>query len=420
MIDQNITCPDCGKNIPLTDALTDKIKHQVQGEMEKNLREKEKILKDKEQLLIKNQKNMESEFAKKLKTEKYKLWEVAQKKATEKIETEFKDLQKSNAEKEIQLKQMRDQELELRKQKRVIEEKEKNMELELSRKIDQERQKISRQAKQEATDEIRLKVAEKDKQMDQMRRTIEDLKRKSEQGSMQIQGDVQENDLKLMLQNSFPMDIVEDVPTGVRGADLIQTVKTAFGQKTGIVIWESKNTKIWSSNWIKKLKDDQSLVKADICILVSQAMPEGIDTFGFKDGVWVCNYKYAKALVGVLRLHLTQINQVRKSMVGKDQKMEILYNYLSGNEFKNRIENIVLAFTGMKSDLETEKRSMQRIWNKREKEIERVIANTSGMYGDLQGIVGASLPTIQSLELPEGEDLEDSEIAKKGQETIFS
>ncbi len=371
MTDQIITCPKCATQIPLSDALTEKIQNQLQAE-------------------------------------KSKMWELAQEKASqkaaEKFDTELKDLKQANQEQEAQLKAMREHELELRKQKREIEEKEKNLTLDLERKLDAERQGISEQAKKDVAEDMRLKIAEKDKQMDQLRKSLEEARRKSEQGSMQIQGDVQEDDLKMMLQSTFPMDSIEDVPTGVKGADLIQTVNATFGQKTGVILWESKNTKAWSDEWVKKLKGDQALIKADVCILVSQSLPAGVQDFKFHNGVWICSYQSVVSLVTTLRLHLTQLSQVKQSLVGKDQKMELLYNYLSGSEFQNRIENIVTAFTSMQSDLETEKRSLQRIWMKREKEIERVIMSTSGMYGDLQGIVGAALPAIESLELPSGDE----------------
>jgi hypothetical protein len=407
MSDQIITCPKCGTQIPLSDALTEKIRHQLKDEVGKELKEREGQLEAKAKLLEESQKNIDTEVLKKLELEKVKMWEIAQKKAIEKFDVELKDLKKANEEKDGQLVEMREKELDLRKEKREIEEEKKNMKLEIERKLDEERKKISEEARKDASEEMRLKMAEKDKQMEQLRRSLEDAKRKSEQGSMQIQGDVQEDDLKIMLQNAFPMDSIEDVPTGIKGADLIQTVNSSFGQKVGVILWESKNTKAWSADWIKKLKGDQALVKADVCILVSQTLPDDVKDFKFQGGVWICSYKSVMSLVSAIRLHITQLNQVKQSLVGKDEKMELLYKYLSGTEFKNRIENIVSAFTGMQSDLETEKRSMERIWKKREKEIERVIMSTSGMYGDLQGIVGASLPTIKSLELPSGEDEED-------------
>lgn len=403
MSDQIISCPKCGTQIPLSDALTEKIRHQLKDEVGKELKEREGELEARAKLLEESQKNIDIEISKKLESEKIKMWEIAQEKAIEKFDIELKDLKKANEEKTVQLVEMREKELDLRKEKREIEEEKKKMKLEIERKLDEERKKISEEARKDASEEMRLKMAEKDKQMDQLRRSLEDAKRKSEQGSMQIQGDVQEDDLKIMLQNAFPMDSIEDVPTGIKGADLIQTVNSSFGQKAGMILWESKNTKAWSADWIKKLKGDQALVKADVCILVSQTLPDDVKDFKFQGGVWICSYKSVMSLVSAIRIHITQINQVKQSLVGKDEKMELLYKYLSGTEFKNRIENIVQAFTGMQSDLETEKRSMERIWKKREKEIERVIMSTSGMYGDLQGIVGASLPTIKSLELPSGE-----------------
>ena len=409
MSDQTITCPECGSEIPLSDALTEKMRHQLEGELGKKFKEKEKELEEKAKLLEENQKNMDAQVAKKLEAEKVKMWEKAQKKATEKLDVELKDLKKANEEKNEQLDKMREEQLELRKEKRAIEEEKKNMKLEIEKKLDEERKTIAEQAKKDASEEMRLKMAEKDKQMEQLRKSLADAKRKSEQGSMQIQGDVQEDDLKMMLQNNFSMDVIEDVPTGIKGADLVQTVNTSFGHKAGIILWESKNTKAWSDDWIKKLKGDQALVKADVCVLVSQTLPDGVKDFKFQGGVWVCSYQSALSLVTALRLHLTQLSQVKQSLVGKDEKMELLYNYLSGSEFKNRIENIVSAFTSMQTDLDTEKRSMERIWKKRGKEIERVIMSTSGMYGDLQGIVGASLPAIKSLELPSGEEKGEDE-----------
>lgn len=406
MSDQTIICPNCGTEIPFSDALTEKMRGQLEVEIGKEFKEKERKLNEKSKILEESQKNVDDQVTKKLEAEKVKIWEKAQKKAAEKLDIKFKDLKEENEEKNEQLEKMRKQESELRKEKRKIEEEKKNMGLEAERKLDDERKKITEQAKEDAFEETHLKMAEKDKQLEQMKKSVEDLKRKSEQGSMQIQGDVQEDDLKIMLQSNFSMDVIEDVPTGIKGADLVQTVNNSFGQKDGIILWESKNTKAWSDDWIKKLKEDQALAKADVCILVSQTLPEGVKDFKFQGGVWVCSYQSVLSLVTALRLHLAQLSQIRQSLVGKDEKMELLYGYLSGSEFKNRIENIVSAFTGMQTDLESEKRSMERIWKKRGREIERVIMNTSGMYGDLQGIVGASLPAIKSLELSGGEDNE--------------
>ena len=248
------------------------------------------------------------------------------------------------------------------------------------------------------------KLAEKDLQMEQMKRTIDELKRKSEQGSMQLQGDAQEHALKQLLQEHFPIDQIEDIATGVRGADLLQRVKSPFGQDCGTVLWESKITKQWSDGWIQKLKDDQVESKSNIAILVTATLPKDIQNFTQIQGVWVVSFSFALPIISAIRFHLMELQKTQKALEGQDEKMKFLYQYLSGVQFKNRIENIVAAFTEMKINLDAEKRAMTKLWARREKEIERVVLNTTGMYGDLQGIVGASLQNIPSLELLSGDE----------------
>lgn len=410
MQDQTITCPSCSTSIPLTEALSSQIKGQLQKEMAAEQKKQQAVL-EKQLVDLQNQqkkleeqkKAIDSEVEAKLQAEKTKMWAIAQEKAQEKVHTELKDIQNEKEEMLKKLRESEQNELEMRKKTRELEEQKRNMDLEMQRKLDEERDQITEKVKKEEAELNRMKILEKDKQMDILKKTIEDLKRQSEQGSQQIQGDAQEEDLKLTIQSKFPMDLVADVPTGIRGADLIHTVRSQFMQNCGIILWESKNTKTWSNDWIKKLKQDQGLAKADICILISRILPEEITGFGQIDGVWVSDYSSVFELVSALRFHLLEIERVKKSLVGKDEKMEFLYKYLSGSEFKNRVENIVIGYKSLKDDLETEKRSLQRMWSKREKEIDKVILNTAGMYGDLQGIIGASLPTIKNLELPEGE-----------------
>ncbi|MCB9813006.1 MAG: DUF2130 domain-containing protein [Pseudomonadales bacterium] len=377
MTDQQIKCPDCGKLIPLSKALSEQMKHK---------------------------------FDEELALEKKRLWKLAQEKASEKFEKE--NLLKKNLQAK-ELKELREElkinsqkleeaekfELELRKKARELEAKEKTFELEMARKMDEERKKIIESTKKFEEEQYRFKIQEKDKQMEMLNKTINELKRKAEQGSQQIQGEVQEDDLKALLISRFVTDEISDVATGAKGADLVQKVNAKIGSHDGTIIWESKNTKAFSESWISKLKSDQGLVKADIAILVTQIFPEDIKGFGLRNGVWIVSYAYIIPLVNALRIQLIEVAKVKQSLVGRDEKMNMLYKYLSGAQFKNRIENIVMAFVNMKQDLETEKRSFSRIWSKREKEIEKVILSTSSMYGDLQGIIGGSLPTIKQLEL---------------------
>jgi hypothetical protein len=221
---------------------------------------------------------------------------------------------------------------------------------------------------------------------------------------MQSQGEVLELDLEAMLRARFQTDIIEPVAKGVRGADIIQRVYTRTGQLCGSIAWESKRTKAWNDEWVVKLKDDQREMKADLAVIVTEVLPKGITAFGQVDGVWVTAVPLAGCVADTLRENLTQVSLARLSAVGKNEKMEAIYGYLSGPEFRQRVEGIVEAFRAMREDLESEKRAMMRIWAKREKQIERVTTNTTGMYGDMQGIIGSTLPEIKLLELAPGDD----------------
>ena len=205
--------------------------------------------------------------------------------------------------------------------------------------------------------------------------------------------------------NEFSADKITDVATGVRGADLVQTVNSSFGQKVGVILWESKRTQSWSEGWVAKLKDDQTSIQADVSIIATQTLPEGIDSYGYHNGVWVVKYQtnYILALTSTIRYFLEQMAGVKNSQIGKGEKMEYLYNYLASPQFRNKIENIVDAFSSIQEGIIVEKRAMQKIWAKREKELDRVITSTTSMYGELQGIMGAKLERIERLELEGGE-----------------
>ena len=445
MPDQTIHCPKCNTAIPLSQALSEQIKHEledkIQAEYKKKtdelsataeqlekqklelaenkkkqeieLLEKQNVLQKKledqqkqlQEAVEQQQKAVEEQVKKQLDTEKQKLWQVAQEKAKEKIDKEMKDLQEQFKEKAEKLEKAEQKELDLLRKARELEEKQKNLDLELERKLAEEGKRIADSVRKTEEEHNRSKLLEKDKKMEQMQKTIEDLRRQSQQGSMQIQGDVQENDIKSMLSTTFYTDSITDVPTGIKGGDLIHQVNNQMGQKAGIILWESKNTKSWSNDWVTKLKQDQGIAGADICMLVTRVLPDDIKGFGIKSGVWVLDPSYIIPLTTTLRMHLLELSKMKNSLVGRDQKMEYLYQYLCGTQFKNRIESIVMAFSELQKDLATEKRAMERIWRKRGQEIERVIENTAGLYGDLQGMVGAGLANIQALELP-GDDFE--------------
>jgi len=415
MEDQIIICPKCSNKIPLTETLFNQIKESLRKEYEAKVNEKEKEIIRREEMLAKERKSLEDskkaigqQVEEKLKAEMERLKQEAKKEAETALSLELKDLREQNAEKNKKLEEAQKAELELRKKTRELEEQKKSMELEVARKIDEERNKIKQNALELFGEEHRLKDMEKDKKISDMLKTIEELKRKGEQGSIQTQGEVMELDMESILKSKFPSDEISPVPKGIRGADILQKVHNQSGQYCGTIAWESKSTKAWSDSWISKLKDDQREVKAEIAVIVSKVLPEGVSAFTNMEGVWLTNPTLVGSLAEVLRTGLIQVSQTKLSTVGKNEKMEVLYNYLSGAEFKQKVEAIVEAFKTMKEDLDKEKRAMTSIWAKREKQIERVIMNTAGMYGDMQGIIGASMPEIKMLEIGTAEGADGS------------
>jgi len=372
---ETIKCPDCGAVIELSEAISHDIEVRLKQQYENEIGKTKKAIEEK-----------------------------AKKEAQESLNIKISDLNEQLEEKTKNLKEAQRQELELRKRQRELVEKEEKLELELSRKIDAERQKIIQKTSKEFEETHRLKDAEKDKQLDDMKKQIDELKRKSEQGSQQMQGEVLELELEESLNEEFPFDDIEPVAKGIKGGDIIQTVKTQSGRICGKILWETKRTKNWSDSWIQKLKDDQRDAKADLAILVSETLPKGFHHFRLISGVWVTDILSAVSLALALRVVLIQVARERETQVGKKEKMEIAYNYLTGQEFRNRVEAIVESFTAMKADLEAERRAMLKTWAKREKQIERVISNAAGMHGDLQEIAGSSLPTIKMLELPNDDE----------------
>jgi hypothetical protein len=388
------------------------IKSQL-TEKEKKLEaadKKELELIRREQSVHEKERSMSLEFEKKLAAkekeiralideEKKAIEEKARKQAEQAYSVELKDAQEQLNELSRKLKEGQELELGLRKRQRELEEREKSLELEAMRKLDTERDKLTEEVKSRFEDQHRLKDAEKDKKLADMTRQIDELKRKAEQGSQQAQGEILELDLETRLRSKFPIDDIEPIQKGVKGADALETVKSQLGRVCGKILWESKRTKAWSDSWIQKAKDDQLAAKADLVVIMTEVLPKGIQQFEQINGVWITDISSAINLGIALRSGMIQVARERELQVGKQEKMEVVYNYLTGTEFKNRVEAIVGSFVAMKMALDKEKRSMEKIWAKREKDIERVIHNISGMHGDLEGIAGKVLPVIKLLEL---------------------
>jgi hypothetical protein len=289
-------------------------------------------------------------------------------------------------------------EFELRQKADILEERQRNLDLEVARRLDSQKSTWEATLRTSFAEEHDLKLKEKEKQIADLGRLLGDARRKTEQGSQELQGEVFEIDIQSAIERQFLQDVIRPVPKGRHGADLIQEVRDVALQPCGSIIWEFKNTKHWQTSWIDKLKADQRDAGAAIAVLVSVTLPDGMRSFAQVNGVWVCNLSHYLALGTALRDQLIQVAFVRVAAHGKSEKMEMLYQYLAGDEFRHRVEGILDAFTMLRDQLDKERRAMNKHWAEREKQLEKVIHNTTGMYGSLQGIIGKGLPVIPALE----------------------
>lgn len=403
-----ILCPECGMLIPLSETLqnqfTQKLRQELKDETDVQLKAERDAFAMKEIDLRKKAKEFVDQQMAKAQLD-------ATKKAEESVSVKMQDLVEQNKEKEKVLESSRRGELEALKTIRDLEESKKTMELEMMRKVETERRSIEEAVAKRFAEENRMKGLEKDKQINDMLKQIDDLKRKAEQGSQQTQGEVMELELETSLKSFFPYDEIVPIAKGMSGADIIQKVRNNAGRECGSIVWELKQTKSWSELWVGKLKEDQRREKAEVAVIVSSQLPQIIKNFGLYNGIWASNFECALALASVLRSSLIEISTAKVSVVGKNEKMEAIYAYLTGTQFSQRIETIVEAFGSMKKELDREKLAMTKIWATREKQIERVVHNTVGMVGDLQGL-GTLMPTKEALELslPEGVDDEQEAV----------
>jgi len=387
-----------GRDEKLKKATAETLKARADRQKLKNDKENFELEKVK-QIEIERKKIEEGAFARAMKQSKVdtsklqrKLEEVEKDKATEK-----KILEDQLTEKESKLREANEKELVLRKEKNKLKEDKQNFELEKQRQLDEGRKKIIEEASKKATEEQQYVIAQLKKQLTDATKAKDDLARKLEQGSQQTQGEVLELELEEILKAEFPYDEILPVPKGVSGADIIQKVFDRSSRLCGQIVWESKKTKAWSEGWIQKLKDDQRTIKADLAVIISTVLPEDVRGFGFREGVWICDIKLAIALATALRINLESVTREKAMSVGKNKKMEILYTYLTGVEFKQRVEAIVEAFSSMDDGIKKERMAYEKIWSEREKQIKKAMNNTIGMYGDMSGLV--ALPQIKRLEL---------------------
>lgn len=391
MSEQNVKCPKCGHEFAVTEAMTQQIANEYREKYKTAAAELQSKF---EQQLEVERKSVEQKVKERLDAEKAR--------AREDVALELKDLNAQLEEKSKKLDEAQTLELDLRKKQRELDERQKTLELDLERKMSQQRGEIELAARKKADEEHDLKLKEKEKQLGDALKQVEEMKRKLEQGSQQLQGEILELELEEKLRLTFPDDKIEPVAKGVRGGDVIQRISTT-GDACSI-IWETKRTKSWTEGWIPKLKSDQRESKADMAVLVTSVLPKEISGFGLKDGVWVTDYASAIGLGAVLRETLQRISMARIMSEGVNIKAEQVYKYITGAEFRQRVEALVDAFKQMQDDLISERRAISRIWTKRQTQIELMQSSTISIHGKLHAIIGNALSEIPVLQLPEAED----------------
>lgn len=417
MSDPIITCPNCHTAIHLTESLaapllaaTRQSFQQQLAQKDEAISQREQAIRQQEQLLLEAKRNFDQQIAEQvttqLKAERTRLIEEEAKKAKLAVASELEQNLRELANLK-ELLQVREQKLseaqavqaDLLKKQRELDDTKRELELTIEKRVQQNLATVRHQARQEAEEGLKLKVMEKDQTIASMHQKIEELKQKAEQGSQQLQGEVQELELESLLRSKFPHDSIEPVPKGEFGGDILQAVISPSGLPSGLILWESKRTKNWSESWLTKLRDDQRNAKAELSVLISQALPKGIETFDIVDGVWVVHPRATLPVATILRHMLLQMTRVKQVSDGQQTKTELIYQYLTGPRFRQRVEAIVEAFTTMQADLDKERKVILKQWAKREEQITHVMAATVGMYGDLQGIAGKSLQEIEGLEL---------------------
>lgn len=366
-MDEEIVCPNCQTKIPISAILMQQVALQVEAEVSKVQVQKEKELKQK---------------------------------LEEQNKLEMEDLRRRLKEREEKVGQMREAELKLREDKRKLEDREKDLALELQRKLDSSRKQLEEQLTRKLDEEHRLKELEKEKVIKDLQNALEDARRKAQQGSQQLQGEVQELDLEMNLVQAFPDDVIEPVGKGVRGADVKQIVRTARGTVCGVILWESKRTKNWTEEWISKLKNDLRSEKANLAIIVSAVLPEAAKGgVGVKEGVVICNYSLIIPVCEMMRQKLIEVAREKYILANRESKAEGLYEYITGLEFRQHIEAIAEVYQDMSQQITRERAAYERIWKTREAQVQKLLTNTAGLVGSIRGHIGQSLPVMKGIDL---------------------
>ncbi len=412
MTEPTIICPSCKTEVRLTESLAAPLIESTRRAYEERLAKKDidiearaASLREGELALSKAKEALDEQIAARMHDERVRIAAEEHKRARLAVATDLEQKIKETAALEDLLKQREEKlaeaqraQAEVIRKERELDDARRELELTIEKRIADGLGAAREGARKEAEEELRLKIMEKEQTIAAMQRQIEDLKRKAEQGSQQLQGEVQEIALEALLSAKFPQDSIQPVPKGEHGGDVLQRIVGPLGQPCGTILWESKRTKNWSDGWLAKLREDQRAAKAEIAVIVSQALPKEVETFDLVGKVWVTHPRAALPIAATLRHSLIELALARLASEGQQSKMEMIYQYLTGPRFRQRVQAIVEAFSSMQEDLDKEKRVITRQWAKREEQIERVMQATLGMYGDLQGIAGKGLQEIEGLE----------------------
>jgi hypothetical protein len=412
MPEPTVFCPQCKSEIKLTESLAGPLLESVRRDYEQRLTQKdndiarrEKQIQERSALLQKEKESLDQAVAQKLHQERARISAEEANKAKlalgselDNKSKELKELQEVLQERDAKLAEAQNAQAGLIRKQRELDDARRELELTIEKRVQADLAGARERAKKEAEEELKLKVLEKDQTIAAMQKQVEELKRRAEQGSQQLQGEVQELELEALLSAKFPRDTIQAVPKGEFGGDVLQRVLGPLGQVCGTILWECKRTKNWSDGWLPKLREDQRSAKAELAVILSPALPREIETFGFIGEIWVAHPKVALPVALALRQTLIEAAAARQASDGQQTKMEMVYQYLTGPRFRQRVQAIVEAFSSMREDLEREKKAITRQWAKREEQIDRVMQATVGMYGDLQGIAGRTLQEIEGLE----------------------
>ncbi len=418
-----ITCPSCKHLFVMEDAIAADIQKEMRAKMAVEWRkqqdglqaQKNEVEQQRQQIALEKQRilderrQQEEELNKRLQAEKIKLQESLadniRKDLTADFENQIRLMREAQQENEEKLKEARLAQLEFLRKTQELQNKEEELDLRLQKQLMEERSKLMEQIRREESErnslkdtEYQMKLKEMEKQLEDQRRLAEEMRRRAEQGSMQLQGEVQELALEEMLRSNFPFDAISEVGKGVRGADCIQTVRNQFGQECGKIIYESKRTKGFEKEWIEKLKADMRSQGADVAVLVTQTMPKEMDRFGEKDGVWICSFHEVKSLTYVLRDAILKVYNISRSQDNKGDKMQLLYHYLTSGEFAEQWSAIREGFRSMKMSIQKEREAMEKLWKAREKQLEKVLLNAAHIKGSIEGIAGSDSVDLQLLD----------------------